>query len=406
MGISDAGRRPRVFYAAGPGDVAGTFRHWQTGRDDPNELAHTYSGQFFAACRDRGLAALVVASHPRPDRTTDDQIVVVHRPDPSRGARGVWYHARQAWHVTRLTVAALRYRADVAVVMDVTHWYLLTVLAVCGVRVVPSLHCTLWPKYRRPSGLQGRLQRLNGWFFARHATATLCVSDDVAAQVRDATGGRAANLLVFRPTYRKGAVAATPPALAGPRRVVYAGRVVRNKGVYGLVSISERFRALGRDDIQFDVCGDGPDASGMLRQTERAGVRNRFRFHGRLRGNALARVYGDSYALIVPTTTDFCEGFNKVVAEGVLAGRPVVTSDVCPAAGQLAGGVVTVPPDDVAAYADALLRLADDPRYYDQQCKACERAGETLLDPAYSWQAAFERALGAIGLGDARSRPG
>ena len=29
----------RVFYAAGPGDVIGTYRHWCEGRDDPHQVA-------------------------------------------------------------------------------------------------------------------------------------------------------------------------------------------------------------------------------------------------------------------------------------------------------------------------------------------------------------------------------
>ena len=41
-------QRPlRIVYAAGPGDVVGTYRHWKEGRDDPSQVAITYSGQFY-----------------------------------------------------------------------------------------------------------------------------------------------------------------------------------------------------------------------------------------------------------------------------------------------------------------------------------------------------------------------
>src|SRR6185437_9977736 len=49
-------------------------------------------------------------------------------------------------------------------------------------------------------------------------------------------------------------------------------------------------------------------------------------------------------------TTDFIEGFNKVVAEGILAGKPVITSSVCPALEYVADGIVEVPPNDTQAY--------------------------------------------------------
>ena len=38
-----------------------------------------------------------------------------------------------------------------------------------------------------------------------------------------------------------------------------------------------------------------------------------------------------AHAMIVPTTSEFKEGFAMVAAESVLAGRPVVLSDVVPA---------------------------------------------------------------------------
>ena len=36
----------RILYAAGPGNVLGTYRHWRGGEDDPSQVAMTYSGQF------------------------------------------------------------------------------------------------------------------------------------------------------------------------------------------------------------------------------------------------------------------------------------------------------------------------------------------------------------------------
>ena len=47
----------------------------------------------------------------------------------------------------------------------------------------------------------------------------------------------------------------------------------------------------------------------------------------------MREMFRQAHVLIVPTTTDFIEGFNQVVVEGVLAGRPVITSWNVPSAG-------------------------------------------------------------------------
>ena len=47
-----ASTRPlRLMYAAGPGDIIGTWKHWKEGRDDPSQVAITYSGQVYDLCR-------------------------------------------------------------------------------------------------------------------------------------------------------------------------------------------------------------------------------------------------------------------------------------------------------------------------------------------------------------------
>ena len=93
--------------------------------------------------------------------------------------------------------------------------------------------------------------------------------------------------------------------------------------------------------------------------------------HGHCGRQKLQEMYAASHAVIVPTTAEFTEGFNQVVTEAVLAGRPVVTSDVCPAVEYLPGAVVLVPTDDVDAYERAVLRLCDDPAYYGPARASC-----------------------------------
>ncbi len=56
-----------------------------------------------------------------------------------------------------------------------------------------------------------------------------------------------------------------------------------------------------------------------------------FRCHGHCNKPIMRQMYANSHVVIVPTTGDFIEGFNQVIAEAILSGRPVITSAVCPA---------------------------------------------------------------------------
>jgi glycosyltransferase involved in cell wall biosynthesis len=89
---------------------------------------------------------------------------------------------------------------------------------------------------------------------------------------------------------------------------------------------------------------------------------------------------------------------NKVVIESVLAGRPVITSTICPAIEYVRAACVEVPPDDVQAYGDAILRLANDKDFYEAKRQNCAAAGGQFYDPARGWGATFRRVLELIGV--------
>ena len=57
-------RRLRILYAAGPGDVVGTYRHWKSGVDDPSQVAITYSAQFYQLCKELDADGYVISVPP------------------------------------------------------------------------------------------------------------------------------------------------------------------------------------------------------------------------------------------------------------------------------------------------------------------------------------------------------
>jgi glycosyltransferase involved in cell wall biosynthesis len=386
----------RILYAAGPGNVLGTYRYWKDGKDDPTQVAMTYSGQFYDLVRELGASAYVLANCEIAGNHSEGPFRIVHRPVPFEFQSGFLYHAGQIWGGFRLLLSALRARADVAVVCAGTHWFMLWLLTLFGVRVVPTLHCVLWQKFNwRPTAFQRWVLRLNGWFFARGCAAIITVSEEITQQVLELTGGAPRPVTQFIPQYRPASFDAIRPPRhdARPFRVLYVGRIERNKGVFDVLAVAQRFAAQGRTDVEFDLCGAGGALHELRKAIDVAGLAHRVRCHGHCDLATMVDMYSRSHVVIVPTTTDFSEGFNKVVAEGVLAGRPVITSSVCPALAYVKGPVLEVPPDDVPGYARAIEQLADDPALYQAKCAACDAVRPQFYDPARGWAAALRAVL-------------
>ncbi|HSU69397.1 MAG TPA: glycosyltransferase family 4 protein [Tepidisphaeraceae bacterium] len=392
----------RLMYAAGPGDVIGTYRHWHEGRDDPGQVAMTYSGQFYDVCRDLGAKGYVLASHPRRETVRDGDFRVEHRTIPFIAARAPLYHLGQFWMGIRLSLAALRFGADALVICDGTaHWFALRMLPRLGVRVIPTLHCMLWRKSApQPGRVQRIIRRLDRAFWKKSAPRILSASTDIVRQLDELTAGAHAPVIEFLPTYRPGTFAENPdpPESRTPFRVLFAGRIERYKGVFDLLEIAKRF-AEKKVEIEFDLCGMGSHFEELKRETERAGLTSRFRLHGHLSRPQMREMFRECHVLVVPTTTDFIEGFNQVVVEGVLAGRPVITSNVCPAIEYVRDAVVEVPPNDVAAYQQAIERLHHDRELYEQKRRACGALQSQFYDPARGWAASLRRAIAECALG-------
>jgi glycosyltransferase involved in cell wall biosynthesis len=299
-----------------------------------------------------------------------------------------------------VTAKAVRFGADAVVVMSGMAWFSLALLPLLGIKVVPTLHAKLWQPTNPPRGINRLVWWLNGKFF-RKASAVIYISDGVLEQLTGLTGELDAPVLYFVPTYREGSFQAGEegrPGQVPPFRVLYAGRVERDKGVFDLLQVAKRFEAEGRRDVEFDLCGSGSALDELRRQAEQAGVAPRFRCHGHMEKSGMRRMYARAHTVVVPTTSDSVEGLNKVVIESVLACRPVITSASCPAIEYVRAAVVEVRPDDVKAYGDAMLRLADDRQFYEEKRQNCAAAGSQFYDPARSWGSTLRRVLQQIGL--------
>src|SRR3954467_5858458 len=145
-----ATRPLRILYAAGPGDVIETYRHWKSGNLDPRQVSLTYSAQFYDRRQDLGARAYVIATFPIRRKFRDGEFRFEYRPLRGLRAGAAAFHLGQLWFALRLAVSAVRSGADVAVVGGVVHFYALAPMRWFGVRVVPTLHSAFWPAGFRP----------------------------------------------------------------------------------------------------------------------------------------------------------------------------------------------------------------------------------------------------------------
>jgi glycosyltransferase involved in cell wall biosynthesis len=139
------------------------------------------------------------------------------------------------------------------------------------------------------------------------------------------------------------------------RRVVFAGRLVRPKGVGVLI------RAARDVDAQFVICGTGKELEPLRRLAARLQLSRRVSFVGWLNPEQLARELAEASIVAIPSL--WPEPFGLVGIEALAAGRPVVASAT--------GGVedwlehertgLCVPAGDSRALARALSELLADP---------------------------------------------
>ncbi|NEO97726.1 MAG: glycosyltransferase family 4 protein [Symploca sp. SIO2E9] len=389
----------RLFYAAGPGNVIGTYKYWIQGLDDLSQVSVTYSAQFYDVCDALDAQAYVISSWGESNFLQEGRFTIEHRPVPLPQASGILYHLSHLWYGLQLIVSAVRFRANFAVIADgTTYWFILSLLPWLGVQVIPSLHCLLWRQHIPQSTTEKWIFRLSRNLFAKYCAAILVVSDSISKQVAELTAGEHQPIMRSLPVYRKNQFAGIgePDEDRSPFRVLFVGRIEPEKGVFDLLEIAKGFAAEGRKNISFALCGNGSMLDSLKLAAQEVGVDSFFVCYGHCNKQHMREMFSWAHVVIVPTKTDFREGFNKVVVEGILSGRPVVTSAVCPGLSVLQDAVVEVAPDNTKEYAQALVKLCDDREFYEQKRRGCLDLQEQFYDVSRSWGAKLKSILLAI----------
>ena len=386
----------RLAYLSGSVDALAVYRTWAEGRHY-DYFGTNYLSQFYEVCSDLDADTYVVTTLPeRFSRRATGRLLIENHPTPL-GLRGLRFHlAAIAWFF-RVIVSLYRFRPHVVIATALqNYWFLLSVLKWTGIVIVPSVHCALWPKFASLRRSWRLLLRLNRYFFVNCCDAVMAVSEDLAEQIRSLAGDGKVRVVKFLPTYPSNQFHSFRPANidGGPFRIMFGGRIERNKGVFDLVDVAERLERNEPGRFHFDICGNGPDLETLRQRIEDIGLIATVSCHGFCGRAKYSALLEQAHVVIVPTTSNFEEGFNKVCAEAILAGRPVITSAVCPALAYVGDAGIEVPPDSVEGYCEAILALSSDRDLYERKRCACKAVQRQFYDANNSWGAKLREVLG------------
>ncbi len=168
-----------------------------------------------------------------------------------------------------------------------------------------------------------------------------------------------------------------PPGFPS-RYVLGLGRVVEKKG-FDLLLRAYAASGAARGAWNLVLAGDGPARPGLEALAAELGLAGRVHFPGRLDRDDVRRAMAGAEIFVMPSRL---EPFGIVVLEAWDAGRPVVATDRGGTSEFVTDGEdgLLVDPNDLAALAGALDRLADDPAL----ARRLGRAGRAQV-PRFSW---------------------
>jgi glycosyltransferase involved in cell wall biosynthesis len=242
---------------------------------------------------------------------------------------------------------------------------------------------TRWIKYAGnwdPTSRAPRSYRLQRWLLQYGiARGAVTVNGDWPGQgthVREFH-----NPCLTRAEQAAAAACAQGKRLGTPVRLLFVGALNTSKGTGRALDIFARLRRMGLD-ATLEVVGDGPDRPAFERQAAELGIAREVSFRGWLPRLNLGSVYEHAHILLSPSGS---EGWPKVLSEAMAYGVVPVAGAVSsiPKVLRATGAGIALPPDDLDAFAAAILALAIDPERWARASRAGTEAAAAFTYEAY-----------------------
>lgn len=152
---------------------------------------------------------------------------------------------------------------------------------------------------------------------------------------------------------------ASRPRNSETLRLLYVGRLSRDKNVNVLLEAMAKTVSMGARRLECVVIGEGPERAALQAQADRLGLRGQVRFTGGLSLEKVIAEYEGAEALVLVSNS---EGWPKAITEAMAFGVVCIGSDrglIPQILGE--GRGILVPPGDEAALSAALYMVASRP---------------------------------------------
>ena len=306
------------------------------------------------------------ASHPTTDERHEGVRVIAAAHDPHEFE---FFADMMAWTLAMghaMLRAGLRLHDEWAPDVVHAHDWLVAHPAVAlaeffDVPMVSTVHAT---EAGRHSGwVSGPISRqvhaVESWL-ARESDSLIACSASMAGEISDLFGPGLAEITVIpNGIDSRRWPFAKRRAHSGPPELLYFGRLEYEKGVHDAIAALPRIRR-SHPGTTLTVAGDGTQQDRLLEVARKHKVLKAVRFVGRVDHDQLLKLLHRTDAAVLPS---HYEPFGIVALEAAAAGAPLVTTNVGGLGEAVIDGVtgLSCPPRDVAALAQAVRAVLDDP---------------------------------------------
>lgn len=378
----------RVAYLPGPGDVAGTFRHWFTGQHEPRVPIVAYSLMFYELMEQIDAHSLIISLQPvgNMENYSHERFLFQEVfPITVKGRLSYFWSQRQ---FARAIISAIN-RYDPHIVVTSTHnpsasWKHLSKSR----KLVLTAHNTFWPQGRPPKHVLGRWRRGLLASRAKALDAAICTSHECARQISELTDNRVQFDVECPQIISRYALEQRSKLC----KLLFLGRIEKDKGIFLLLDVFEQI-ANQYADLTLTFAGSGGAEGALKKRLAQSPFSNRIAFLGRVDSEGVHTAIAASDLVVCPTMTSFNEGLAVVGFEAAAHGIPTLVSSVVPAAQLLGDSCTVYQADDAQSLRVALCSLMENELSYRDRCLATAAVRELIYDRSLSWGSGLFRAM-------------